>query len=51
MDNKLNIYFGEDKTKSELFALNVKVKMKRKLNINYVDIEIKQPEKAVYLIL
>ena len=42
VDNKLSIYFGEDKTKSILFANHRKTKNIKKLNIKYQEIEIKQ---------
>ena len=35
VDNKLNIHFGEDKTKSTLFASKRKIKSARKLNLKY----------------
>ena len=35
VDNKLSIHFGEDKTKSILFASKHKIKSARKLNIKY----------------
>ena len=34
-DNRLRLYFGEDKAKSILFATKCKVKSARKLNIQY----------------
>ena len=34
-DNKLSIHFGEDKTKSILFASKRKIKNARKLNVKY----------------
>ena len=48
VDNKLRIYFGDDKTKSILFATKFKRKMFRKLNIKYEDIPIKQHFKIKY---
>ena len=48
-DNKLSIYFGDDKTKSILFATKFKIKKVRKLNIKYGDIQIKQHSKVKYL--
>ena len=35
VDNKLSIHFGEDKTKSILFASQRKIKTIKKLNIKY----------------
>ena len=49
VDNKLSIYFGDDKTKSILFATKFKIKKVRKLNIKYGDIQIKQHSKVKYL--
>ena len=49
-DNKPSIHFGDDKTKSTLFATNFKIKKVRKLNIKYGDIEIKQHSKVKYLL-
>ena len=49
MDNKLNIHFGEDKTKSILFSSKNKVKKVDPLNIHYNDIKIKQYSKVTYL--
>ena len=49
VDNKLSIYFGNDKTKSILFATKFKIKKVRKLNIKYGDIQIKQHSKVKYL--
>ena len=58
VDNKLSIHFGDDKTKSILFATKFKIKKVRKLNIKYGDIQIwdacqmKQcPEKQWHLLL
>ena len=42
IDNKLSINFGEDKTKSNLFASKRKIKSARKLNVKYKNIKIKQ---------
>ena len=44
VDNKLSIHFGEDKTKSILFASQRKNKNMKKLNIRYQDIEIKDSQ-------
>ena len=46
VDKKLSIHFGEDKTKSILFATKFKIKKVRKLNIRYGDIQIKQHSKV-----
>ena len=48
MDNKLSIHFGEDKTKSILFASKFKNKNFKKLNVKYGDIQIKQLSKVKY---
>ena len=49
VDNKLSIHFGEDKTKSILFASQRKIKTIKKLNIKYQDIEIKRHSQVTYL--
>ena len=49
VDNKLSIHFGDDKTKSILFASKFKIKKVRKLNMKYGNIQIKQHSKAKYL--
>ena len=49
LDNKLSIHFGEDKTKSILFASKFKRKNIKKLYIKYGDIQIKQHSKVKYL--
>ena len=49
VDNKLSIYFGEDKTKPILFASKIKKKNIKKLNIKYGDMQIKQHSKVKYL--
>ena len=49
VDNKLSIHFGEDKTKSILFASKFENKNIKKLNTKYGDIEIKQHSKVKYL--
>ena len=49
VNNKLSIRFGDDKTKSVLFATKFKIKKVRKLNIKYGDIQIKQHFKVRYL--
>ena len=49
VDNKPSIHFGEDKTKSILFASKFENKNIKKLNIKYGDIQIKQHSKVKYL--
>ena len=49
MDNNLSIHFGEDKTKSILFASKGRVKNVGQLNIKYKDINIKQHSQVTYL--
>ena len=49
VDNRLSIHFGEDKTKSILFASKRKIKKVPKLKINYKNIQIKQHSKVTYL--
>ena len=49
MDNKLSIHFGEDKTKSILFASKFKRKNMKKLHIKYWDIQIKPHSQVKYL--
>ena len=49
MDNKLSIHFGEDKTKSILYASKFKRKNIKKLYKKYKDIQIKQHSKVKYL--
>ena len=41
VDNKLSIHFGEDKTKSILFAFKLKIKKLKKLEIIHNNIRIK----------
>ena len=48
-DNRLSIHFGEDKTKSILFASKRKVKKVPKLKVSYKRIQIKQHPKVTYL--
>ena len=48
-DNKLSIYFGDDKTKSILFASKRGTKNIRELNIRYKEINIKQQAQVTYL--
>ena len=47
--NKLCIHFGEDKTKSILFASKCRIKSARKLNVKYKNIKIKQHSQVTYL--
>ena len=49
VDNRLSIHFGEDKTKSRLFASKHKIKKVPKLKINYKNIQIKPYSKVTYL--
>ena len=49
VDNKLSIHFGEDKTKSILFAPLNKCKKLRNLNISYGSLKIKQYSEVTYL--
>ena len=49
VDNKLSIHFGEDKTKSILFAPLNKWEKLRKLNISYGSLKIKQYLEVTYL--
>ena len=42
VDNRLSIHFGEDKTKSILFASTRKIKKVLKLKINYKNIQIEE---------
>ena len=49
VDNKLNIHFGEDKTKSILFFTKNKKKKTGILEIKYGNINIKQYSKVTYL--
>ena len=49
VDNKLNIHFGEDKTKSILFASKSKIKKCQKLEIIYNNIRIKQHSRVTNL--
>ena len=47
--NKLSIQFGEDKTKSFIFASKHKIKRARKLNLKYKNIKIQQHSQVKYL--
>ena len=49
VDNKLSIHFGEDKTKSIVFASKRRAKNIHQLNIKYKDINIKQHSEVTYL--
>ena len=49
VDNRLGIHFGEDKTKSILFASKRKINKVPKLKINYKNIQIKQHSKVTYI--
>ena len=49
MDNKLSMHFGEDKTKSILFASKRRSKNVRQLNIRYNHINTKQHSQVTYL--
>ena len=48
-DNKLSTHFGDDKTKSILFASKQRAKNFRKLNIRYKEINIKQEAQVACL--
>ena len=49
VDNRLSIHFGEDKTKSILFASKRKIKRVPKLKIKYENMQMKQHSKVTYL--
>ena len=49
VDNKLSIHFGEEKTKSILFASKNKLNKLSKLDIQHGDIKIKPHSKVTYL--
>ena len=49
VDNKLSIHFGEDKTRSILFASKRRAKNIRQLSIKYKDINTKQHSEVTYL--
>ena len=49
VDNRLSIHFGEDKTKSILFASKRKIKRVPKLKIKYKNMQMKQYSKVTYL--
>ena len=50
VDNKLIIHFGDDETKSILYAIKFKIKNVEKLNIKCGDIQFKQHSKVKYLV-
>ena len=50
VDNKLIIHFGDDETKSILYAIKFKIKNAEKLNIKCGDIQFKQHSKVKYLV-
>ena len=49
VDKKLRIHFGDDKTKSIIFASKRRVKNIRKLNIRYKETNINQKAQVTYL--
>ena len=49
VDNKLSIYFGEDKTRSILFSTKNRKRKIGTLDIHYGDVKIKQHSKVTYL--
>ena len=49
VDNKLSVHFGEDKTKSILFASKRRAKHIHQLDIKYKDINTKQHLVVTYL--
>ena len=49
VDNKLSIYFGENKTKSILFSTKNRKREIGTLDIQYGDVKIKQYSKVTYL--
>ena len=49
VDNRLSIHFGEDKTKSILFASKCKTKRVPKLKMKHKNKQIKQHSKVAYL--
>ena len=48
-DNKSNIHYGENQTKSILFQNQHKIKNIKKVNTKYQDFEIKQHSQVTYL--
>ena len=49
VDNKLNIHFGKDKTKSILFASKQRSMNVHQMNFKYKQINIKQDSQVIYL--
>ena len=49
VDNKLSVYFCEDKTKSILFPPKHRSSSMRQIDISYKDVKIKQYSKVTYL--
>ena len=49
VNNKLSVHFGDDKTKSILFASKGRAKNIPKLNIRCKEINIKQQARVTYL--
>ena len=49
VDKKLNVHFGEDKTKSILFSPKHRSKSIGQIDISYKDVKIKQYSKMTYL--
>ena len=49
LTKKLSIHFGQDKSKSILFATKHKLRIAKSLNFVYNDIETKQHAKVKYL--
>ena len=47
IDNKLSVYFGEEKTTSILFETKWQLKNQRDFDLRYGDIEIKQHSKVI----
>ena len=50
VDNKLRLHFGEDETRSILFASKRKIKSAKKLNVKYKNIIIKKHSQNTYLV-
>ena len=48
VDNKLNIYFGEDKTKSIFISAKHRSRSIEQIDISYKDFKIKQYSKVTY---
>ena len=49
IDNKLNLHFGNDKTKYFFFPVKGKAENIRRLNIRYEEMNIKQETQVTYL--